>query len=104
PMSLRHRRQPRSFPTRRSSDLLLRLHPRRVEDEQRAVGEEGALLRVDGDELGARRPGLLTGVEDAIGVALVVVDDRLLLDGDRRDRKSTRLNSSHQIISYSVFC
>src|SRR5258708_8060814 len=23
---------------------------------------------------------------------------------DRRDRKSTRLNSSHQIISYSVFC
>src|SRR5207244_11607035 len=23
---------------------------------------------------------------------------------DRRDRKSTRLNSSHQIISYAVFC
>src|SRR5258708_15254636 len=27
--------------------------------------------------------------------------DRL---GDVRDRKSTRLNSSHQIISYAVFC
>src|SRR5438552_6981332 len=27
-------------------------------------------------------------------------DDRLI----RRDRKSTRLNSSHQIISYAVFC
>src|SRR5438552_17053958 len=26
------------------------------------------------------------------------------LDRDRRDRKSTRLNSSHQIISYAVFC
>src|SRR5438552_10536230 len=27
------------------------------------------------------------------------------LDGSRmRDRKSTRLNSSHQIISYAVFC
>src|SRR5207244_7107321 len=28
----------------------------------------------------------------------------LLLIGTRRDRKSTRLNSSHQIISYAVFC
>src|SRR5438552_13733674 len=26
------------------------------------------------------------------------------LFGDLRDRKSTRLNSSHQIISYAVFC
>src|SRR5215216_7094981 len=25
-------------------------------------------------------------------------------DGRARDRKSTRLNSSHQIISYAVFC
>src|SRR2546426_7620730 len=25
-------------------------------------------------------------------------------DGDRRDRKSTRLNSSHLVISYAVFC
>src|SRR5258708_11491981 len=25
-------------------------------------------------------------------------------DGDVKDRKSTRLNSSHQIISYAVFC
>src|SRR3712207_8174955 len=26
------------------------------------------------------------------------------LEGDRRDRKSTRLNSSHANISYAVFC
>src|SRR5947208_7330237 len=26
------------------------------------------------------------------------------LEPDRQDRKSTRLNSSHQIISYAVFC
>src|SRR6266480_7025718 len=26
------------------------------------------------------------------------------LDTDRRDRKSTRLNSSHMSISYAVFC
>src|SRR5258708_17492934 len=25
-------------------------------------------------------------------------------EGQRQDRKSTRLNSSHQIISYAVFC
>src|SRR5207244_5830553 len=39
------------------------------------------------------------------------VDQRLVAGGNRRrttglarDRKSTRLNSSHQIISYAVFC
>src|SRR5258708_14424266 len=29
---------------------------------------------------------------------------RTLVQGQGRDRKSTRLNSSHQIISYAVFC
>src|SRR3712207_8969110 len=29
---------------------------------------------------------------------------RLVLHGGRRDRKSTRLNSSHANISYAVFC
>src|SRR5258708_23224908 len=29
---------------------------------------------------------------------------RAIRRGNRRDRKSTRLNSSHQIISYAVFC
>src|SRR5258708_28655585 len=29
---------------------------------------------------------------------------RSSLDDGKRDRKSTRLNSSHQIISYAVFC
>src|SRR5947208_3866258 len=27
-----------------------------------------------------------------------------IITNDRQDRKSTRLNSSHQIISYAVFC
>src|SRR5258708_9044236 len=34
---------------------------------------------------------------DSIGVRLEIHKDRI-------DRKSTRLNSSHQIISYAVFC
>src|SRR5574341_1989799 len=29
---------------------------------------------------------------------------RMLVLNDGRDRKSTRLNSSHQLISYAVFC
>src|SRR5436190_8144892 len=30
--------------------------------------------------------------------------DQLVLRGDAPDRKSTRLNSSHTVISYAVFC
>src|SRR5258708_22699832 len=32
------------------------------------------------------------------------LSETLLLSCSREDRKSTRLNSSHQIISYAVFC
>src|SRR5258708_4395480 len=39
----------------------------------------------------------------AVGMALEGVFIHTLR-GHRRDRKSTRLNSSHQIISYAVFC
>src|SRR5258708_38882154 len=40
-------------------------------------------------------------------VALHVLLIRIIrefFEGELRDRKSTRLNSSHQIISYAVFC
>src|SRR5258708_15365182 len=36
--------------------------------------------------------------------AAVFVRDDVALAQDLLDRKSTRLNSSHQIISYAVFC
>src|SRR5438552_8133122 len=44
-----------------------------------------------------------------VGLAAAVDDDRVAADHraagrERVDRKSTRLNSSHQIISYAVFC
>src|SRR5258708_9760738 len=43
------------------------------------------------------------------GLGVHHVGERPLVEGrdqfaDERDRKSTRLNSSHQIISYAVFC
>src|SRR5258708_8742101 len=45
-----------------------------------------------------------------LGAKIPVDDCQFLLGGDasnvavKTDRKSTRLNSSHQIISYAVFC
>src|SRR5688500_14910155 len=87
---------PHSFPTRRSSDLFLREH----ELERALDAGEGAAEVVDdlGGEVGF---GLL-------GFALV--GDVFEGQGDGRpflvieDRKSTRLNSSHLVISYAVFC
>src|SRR5689334_23514334 len=46
-------------------------------------------------------------VHDAVHAArgdLDLLDDRQRLDVEHRDRKSTRLNSSHSSISYAVFC
>src|SRR5258708_11898904 len=78
------RRPPRStlFPTRRSSDLYF-VHAI-VESERHDVVGAGNLA------LAARLK-----LRKAFGV------DRT---HGERDRKSTRLNSSHQIISYAVFC
>src|SRR5205085_10925567 len=58
------------------------------------------LERADADEAAHEHRLALTDAMHAVG--------RLLLDGrpraSRRDRKSTRLNSSHSQISYAVFC
>src|SRR5688500_19290288 len=76
-----------SFPTRRSSDLggrdmaagLLRFLVGAIEHRRQLLGDR---VVIDGDEVGHRAiPGR-----------------------DREDRKSTRLNSSHLVISYAVFC
>src|SRR5258708_15604426 len=53
--------------------------------------------------------GLWPGVTCNVGVVTGgtrpnVVAEGAQLQVDLRDRKSTRLNSSHQIISYAVFC
>src|SRR5205807_10298184 len=100
----RHRRVFHSFPTRRSSDL------------------EGVWLRGRGGERGRLDLGLFLGPEFLLGERgpVVVVADPL---GEQRrltgtvvrfgpptlgrvplplDRKTTRLNSSHLVISYAV--
>src|SRR5207244_8807414 len=93
-----------SFPTRRSSDLgedPLRVAARVVDqvvEEVLAGQEDGALLveRLD--------PGRAVEGDHALPhVLLRDARQRRVVDGGRLDRKSTRLNSSHQIISYAVF-
>src|SRR5207245_10864062 len=83
-----------SFPTRRSSDL------RDPRFRPGAGCPHGRAGLEDVHDTGAGRAGLpdLEGrfVEDGW---------RVRLDhGQLRDRKSTRLNSSHGSISYAVFC
>src|SRR5207244_11034478 len=55
-----------------------------------------------------RAAGLVDEAAQALSVGVQIRDgplrDAAVGRGLRQDRKSTRLNSSHQIISYAVFC
>src|SRR5207248_6129743 len=92
-----------SFPTRRSSDLVER------GTRDGAVGI--VLAKRDCAACGSRRcricqkdcclPDVCS--EDAIR-DMRIVESPLCRTHKRRDRKSTRLNSSHRTISYAVFC
>src|SRR5690349_23216411 len=74
-----------SFPTRRSSDLAA-FRTRLVRDELREFLAHGERISLAIAALQVRYHAF----------------ERMLLH--RRDRKSTRLNSSHVEISYAVFC
>src|SRR5207244_10235823 len=89
-----------SFPTRRSSDLGGAAVS--AADASRVVHEADVCV------IGAGAGGAVVAAELAEGGARVVLlEQGPSHDIDKfsaRDRKSTRLNSSHQIISYAVFC
>src|SRR5206468_13107676 len=96
PRSLHH---PRSFPTRRSSDLLLQ--------DPRLPGyiREGPIAVVAIELVVAFRAAALDAervrVRHATGKAAA---RKATTSSIATDRKSTRLNSSHDQISYAVFC
>src|SRR5258708_15052609 len=54
------------------------------------------------EALGGAAQRLTQLLPSGFGVQLMLAQEAV--DGIERDRKSTRLNSSHQIISYAVFC
>src|SRR5207244_13243279 len=93
-----------SFPTRRSSDLSSRPAPHpplpspfiRPDAGASSRGHEWGRKRVVEDE--SPREG---GGEPPLKTCADGLSHRLS-SSERRDRKSTRLNSSHQIISYAV--
>src|SRR5688500_19267057 len=71
--------------------------------EERAGSHRAGLavvLELELDDLVERpEPG-----DDALEVVLALARDPDGVTLDLRDRKSTRLNSSHLVISYAVFC
>src|SRR5207244_13560998 len=90
------------FPTRRSSDLVcavrgeLLVLPFATPSVRRFAPSATAIVT-----RGQRRP------ESRLFIRREVTHDCVLVSRpslDLADRKSTRLNSSHQIISYAVFC
>src|SRR5256885_8455605 len=77
------------------------------------------LFRSRGHVLGQLVVGeLLMGIREGLGPRVIGAELKVLADllvhlnlegvivrrADARDRKSTRLNSSHLVISYAVFC
>src|SRR5207244_13276193 len=78
-----------SFPTRRSSDLV--------------AGGMGARPSLDGmSATHTHMTNSLNTPAEALEYAYPLRVRRYRIN--KGDRKSTRLNSSHQIISYAVFC
>src|SRR5690606_42014684 len=90
PPSAAHR-APHSFPTRRSSDLEAGKHVLCEKPIAMNAAEARELLAI------RDRNGVM------IGEAFMVRTHPQWVEA-RRDRKSTRLNSSHVKISYAVFC
>src|SRR5690606_42075228 len=91
-----HRPRRHSFPTRRSSDLrILVIRAAELRAKRRGIGVLRR-QREDGRHLDPRG-GEHAGDVDALSRGV-------LADRGHRDRKSTRLNSSHVKISYAVFC
>src|SRR5688500_20382081 len=61
-------------------------------------------IRVMRKQNGGKASAMNYGLRFAAGEIIVIVDADSLIEKNTLDRKSTRLNSSHLVISYAVFC
>src|SRR5207248_10991826 len=87
-----------SFPTRRSSDLVC------IADRDESAGKRTAeFIRKRGGEAEFIRCDVSSRTQVAKAVRLAA-EAGGRIDILCKDRKSTRLNSSHRTISYAVFC
>src|SRR5690606_41731032 len=100
---LPHHRHPHSFPTRRSSDL---------RSKQQKIGRSGRAGQHGFTRLIVRRsefsdiytPEQMRKIPETIEGLDQAIYELNRVRNEKRDRKSTRLNSSHVKISYAVFC
>src|SRR5258708_36179798 len=83
--------------------LMIRRPPRSTLFPYTTLFRSQMLTRQLEEVVGTRQPRHSTGLasESPLSVAAATLSRAPL---DQVDRKSTRLNSSHQIISYAVFC
>src|SRR5207244_11397359 len=89
-----------SFPTRRSSDLL-----QRPQYMHFAMSMSKRVMTKPPAALSFVASITMQSIGQARSQARQAVQiDCIVIDATKEDRKSTRLNSSHQIISYAVFC
>src|SRR5699024_12406305 len=92
-----------SFPTRRSSDLdvLVELKP-----NLHLLPSNSDLDYLDQDVWSNQKayPFPFTLLKNALTSKYEASRTHIIFDASPRDRKSTRLNSSHVSISYAVFC
>src|SRR5207244_12712091 len=89
------------FPTRRSSDLGVAQHYMKCDtDFIRQVKADPSSTSL------SEKLKMLLSIAGSVQKGGKHVTDKQIQDARKAgaDRKSTRLNSSHQIISYAVFC
>src|SRR5207244_7030663 len=95
---------PTSFPTRLSSDLIGRASNGNDVEIEALVPLVRIFARNEGDLAQERAIGIaVTLGSQHLQIRVVQLASRRRLALISGDRKSTRLNSSHQIISYAVF-
>src|SRR5205807_5156397 len=88
-----------SLPTRRSSDLLqFAIRARHQCSLMHSAGSPGAL------NLAPESVFDVDSAEKRTFPCFIANPDSRIQRPDPEDRKSTRLNSSHLVISYAVFC